>query len=80
MHLFPQSLQIPHFASILLSLLAGAAVIFFRLRASNRPTSMRKIIIPPFAMSSGFLMFVVPMTRVPWLWEIGRASCRERVL
>ncbi|UVI30015.1 CcdC family protein [Paenibacillus spongiae] len=70
MHLFPQSFQLSHIASILFSLLAGAAVVFLRLRASNQPTSMRKIIIPPIAMSSGFLMFAVPVTRVPWLWAL----------
>lgn len=42
-----------------------------RLRASNRPVSVRKIIIPPFAMSTGFLMFVVPDTRITWIWALG---------
>ena len=43
---------------------------FLRLRASNRPTTMRKIIIPPLGMSTGFLMFVVPITHVPWTWAL----------
>ncbi|MBW7458089.1 cytochrome c biogenesis protein CcdC, partial [Paenibacillus sepulcri] len=50
-----------HSASIILTLISGIAVLFLRLRASNRPTTMRKIIIPPIGMSTGFLMFVVPV-------------------
>ncbi|MFB9326849.1 CcdC family protein [Paenibacillus aurantiacus] len=63
-------LQFSHMASILMSLLVGGGIIAMRLRASNRPVSLRKIIIPPLAMSTGFLMFVVPDTRIPWLWAL----------
>ncbi|MFC0335048.1 CcdC family protein [Paenibacillus sepulcri] len=59
-----------HSASIILTLISGIAVLFLRLRASNRPTTMRKIIIPPIGMSTGFLMFVVPVTRIPWSWAL----------
>ncbi|GGD93221.1 CcdC family protein [Paenibacillus nasutitermitis] len=59
-----------HFVSIAVTLISGVAVLFLRLRASNRPTTMRKIIIPPIAMSTGFLMFVAPVTRVPWSWAL----------
>lgn len=67
---FPHSFSLPHIASIVVTLLSGVAVMFLRLRASNRPTTMRKIIIPPIGMSTGFLMFVVPITRVPWSWAL----------
>lgn len=40
-------------------------VIGVRMKAANRPTSLRKIIIPPLGMSTGFLMFLVPFTRIP---------------
>ncbi|TYP75559.1 CcdC family protein [Paenibacillus methanolicus] len=63
-------LQFSHMASILMSLLVGGGIIAMRLRAANRPVSLRKIIIPPLAMSTGFLMFAVPDTRVPWLWAL----------
>jgi len=59
-----------HLASIIVTLLSGIAVLFLRLRASNRPTTMRKIIIPPIGMSTGFLMFVAPVTRIPWSWAL----------
>ncbi|SFT24823.1 CcdC family protein [Paenibacillus sp. BC26] len=70
MSFLPQTFSLPHVASIVLTLLSGVAVMFLRLRASNRPTTMRKIIIPPIGMSTGFLMFVAPVTHVPWLWAI----------
>lgn len=42
------------------------AMIFIRLRASRKPASIKKIILPPFFMSTGALMFVFPMFRVQW--------------
>ncbi|WP_187144232.1 CcdC family protein [Paenibacillus thiaminolyticus] len=56
--------------SLLVSLAAGTAVIVLRLRASHKPTSAPKIIMPPVGMASGFLMFVVPAMRIPWTWGI----------
>lgn len=59
-----------HVASILVSLLGGFMVIFLRLKAIKKPTNLRKIIIPPLGMATGFMMFVVPDTRIPWLWAL----------
>jgi membrane protein CcdC involved in cytochrome C biogenesis len=70
MNLLPSSIHFSHIGSIVVSVFAGLAVAFLRLRASNRPTSLRKIIIPPLGMSTGFLMFVAPVMRVPWLWAL----------
>lgn len=41
-------------------------VIAVRLKASQKPTNAKKILIPPLGMSTGFLMFVAPQTHVPW--------------
>lgn len=62
--------RLTHTGSIVITLLSSVAVLFLRMRAINRPTTMRKIIIPPFAMATGFLMFVVPATRVSWSWAL----------
>ncbi|MFC4812833.1 CcdC family protein [Paenibacillus sp. GCM10023250] len=70
MSFHPNSFSFGHAASIVVTLLSGVAVMFLRLRASNRPTNMRKIIIPPLGMSTGFLMFIVPETHVPWTWAL----------
>jgi membrane protein CcdC involved in cytochrome C biogenesis len=49
--------------------LAGAAVIVaWRMREAAAPVSLRKIVVPPLAMSTGFSMFAYPPARVPLDW------------
>ncbi|WP_085992108.1 CcdC family protein [Oceanobacillus senegalensis] len=45
--------------------------IIVRLKAAKKPASVKKIIIPPIAMSTGALMFVFPVFRIEWMqvWE-----------
>lgn len=38
--------------------------IFIRMKASKRPATAKKIILPPIFMSTGALMFIVPAFRV----------------
>lgn len=45
-------------------------VIAVRLKASQKPTNARKILIPPLGMSTGFLMFIAPQTHVPWHYAV----------
>jgi membrane protein CcdC involved in cytochrome C biogenesis len=52
-------------------LFGGAALIFWRVRETRVPVTERAILIPPFAMSTGFGIFVLPLARVPWSWGIG---------
>jgi len=48
---------------------AGAIVIImWRLRETRTAVSMRKIIIPPLGMATGFSMFLDPAFRVPLSW------------
>lgn len=49
-------------------LVMALAVIFIRMKASRRPVTVKKIIIPPLGMTTGFMMFVVPEVRIPVLW------------
>jgi len=50
---------------------AGAvAVIIWRLRETRTAVSLRKIIIPPLGMATGFSMFVDSAFRVPWTWAL----------
>lgn len=51
-------------------LVMALAVIFIRMKASNRPVTIKKIVIPPLAMTTGFLMFVEPLARIPILWGL----------
>jgi membrane protein CcdC involved in cytochrome C biogenesis len=40
----------------------------WRLREARGAVSVRKIVIPPLGMATGFCMFLVPAFRVPWVW------------
>lgn len=50
---------------------AGAiVVIMWRLREARTAVSLRKIVIPPLGMATGFSMFVDSAFRVPWTWAL----------
>jgi membrane protein CcdC involved in cytochrome C biogenesis len=49
--------------------LMAIMVMFVRLKAAKKPTNAKKIILPPFFMASGALMYVMPMFR-PSLTEV----------
>lgn len=40
-------------------------VIFIRSRAAKKPATVKKILMPPLGMSTGFFMFVIPQTHIP---------------
>ncbi|WP_414043227.1 CcdC family protein [Macrococcus animalis] len=50
--------------SMLVALFMGAAVIVVRMKAQNYPTNVKKIVLPPFFMATGALMYVVPYFRL----------------
>jgi membrane protein CcdC involved in cytochrome C biogenesis len=58
----------PSGASILVSLAGLVAVITWRLREARTAVSLRKIVIPPLGMATGFCMFFIPAFRIPWIW------------
>ena len=58
----------PSGASILVSLAGLDAVTTWRLREARTAVSLRKIVIPPLGMATGFCMFFVPAFRIPWAW------------
>lgn len=57
--------------SAISSLMGMIAVLIWRVREGRTAVTMRKILIPPLGMATGFSMFIVPMFRVPWTWGIG---------
>jgi membrane protein CcdC involved in cytochrome C biogenesis len=57
-----------HIVSTVGAVFMALMVIFIRLKASERPVTLRKIWIPPLGMSTGFAMFVVPEVRFPLWW------------
>lgn len=56
--------------AIAFSVLAGLSLIIIRLRAGKRPTTLKKIVIPPLGMATGFIMFALPVTHIPWIWGL----------
>ncbi|MFD2615388.1 CcdC family protein [Paenibacillus gansuensis] len=65
-----QATVLSHLLTTLVSLFAGLFVIRIRMRAGDRPTNLKKIIIPPLGMATGFAMFFVPAVRIPWEWGL----------
>jgi membrane protein CcdC involved in cytochrome C biogenesis len=59
---------LPPVSSVLFSLAGLAVVTTWRLSETRRAVSLRKIVIPPLGMATGFCMFFVPAFRIPWLW------------
>jgi membrane protein CcdC involved in cytochrome C biogenesis len=44
------------------------AVLTWRIREARGPISLKKIVMPPLGMATGFSMFAVPAFRIPWAW------------
>ncbi|MFU0791056.1 CcdC family protein [Cerasibacillus sp. JNUCC 74] len=53
-------------ASTIGAAIMATAMIFIRLRAAKKPASVKKIILPPFFMSTGALMFLFPVFHISW--------------
>jgi membrane protein CcdC involved in cytochrome C biogenesis len=56
--------------SVLVAGAGAVAVIVWRLRETRTAVSLRKIIIPPLGMATGFSMFIDSAFRVPWTWAL----------
>ncbi|MEH7651802.1 CcdC family protein [Bacillus safensis] len=50
--------------SSIIAICMAVAVMFIRIKTSAKPATAKKIILPPIFMSTGALMFFVPMFRV----------------
>ena len=50
--------------STIMAVFMGTFVLVMRLKAQKRPVTVKKIIIPPLAMSTGALMFIFEEFRV----------------
>ncbi len=56
--------------SAVASLAGMAAVFVWRVQEGRSAVTVRKIVIPPLGMATGFSMFAVPGFRVPWTWGL----------
>src|SRR3954452_15821341 len=46
-------------------------VLAWRIREGRTAVTVKKIVMPPVGMATGFCMFLVPAFRVPWTWALG---------
>ena len=58
----------PSGTAVIGSLAGLLGVLVWRVREARGAVSIKKIVIPPLGMSTGFSMFVVPAFRIPWTW------------
>ena len=54
----------------IVSVVGLAGVLVWRVREGRTAVTLRKIVMPPLGMATGFCMFFVPAFRVPWAWGI----------
>ena len=55
-------------AFALAPVVGGLAVLVWRWHETRTPVTIKKIVIPPLGMATGFCMFFAPQMRVPWTW------------
>jgi membrane protein CcdC involved in cytochrome C biogenesis len=58
------------FITAVVSLAGLAGVLAWRVREGRTAVTMKKIVMPPVGMATGFCMFIVPSFRVPWAWGL----------
>lgn len=54
--------------SAIAAIVGLAGVLAWRIREGRTAVTVKKIIMPPLGMATGFSMFLVPAFRVPWTW------------
>jgi membrane protein CcdC involved in cytochrome C biogenesis len=55
----------------IVSLAGLCAVLLWRVREGRAAVTLKKIIMPPLGMATGFCMFFAPMCRIPLSWGVG---------
>lgn len=60
----------PNVLSLVSSVVGAIGVLVWRVRETRTPVSLKKIVIPPLGMATGFAMFAVPVFRVPLMWAM----------
>jgi membrane protein CcdC involved in cytochrome C biogenesis len=61
-------MALPTIPSILVSAAGLVAITMWRLREARSAVSLKKIVVPPLGMATGFSMFFIPAFRIPWAW------------
>ena len=58
------------YGPVIAAIIGTAAILVWRIHESSRPITLKRIVIPPLGMSTGFSMFIVPAFRVPVWWGV----------
>ena len=61
-------MHISPLTSVVTSIFGAVAVLIWRIREGQTPVTLKKILIPPAGMATGFCMFIAPGFRIPWAW------------
>lgn len=61
-------------ASTVVAFMMASVMIVVRLRASRKPASVKRIILPPLFMSTGALMFFFPEFQIKWIQVVEALS------
>ncbi|WP_232698434.1 CcdC family protein [Brevibacillus daliensis] len=56
-------------------LIMASFMFIYRIRAAKKPVTVKKILIPPIAMSTGFGMFIVPDTHLAITYHLLAFCC-----
>lgn len=68
MHLDPMHITPLQYA--VASVVGAVVIILWRIREGRTAVTLKKIVIPPLGMATGFCMFFAPPFRIPWLWAL----------
>ena len=52
------------------SVVGAVVIIIWRIKEGQSAVTLKKIVIPPLGMATGFCMFFFPVCRIPWLWAL----------
>jgi membrane protein CcdC involved in cytochrome C biogenesis len=55
----------------IVSVVGLAGVLAWRVREGRSPVTLKKIVMPPLGMATGFCMFFYPPCRLPFTWGLG---------
>ncbi|WP_149453569.1 CcdC family protein [Pasteuria penetrans] len=53
-----------------LGIIAALGILYLRFLERKRPVTTRSLLIPPLGMSTGAIMFLCPLFKVPWQWGL----------
>ena len=56
--------------SVVSSIFGAAVVMAWRVQEGRSAVTLKKIVIPPLGMATGFCMFIAPPFRIPWQWAL----------